>query len=135
MIEPAFRLLLTEAAPVSAVVGDRVYHNVVPQNERRARLVLLLASKEHGHTFQGEDTHVNGNMLVTCLAPTYQQAKELAAAVRTGLDGFGGTKDGTEFGYIECVDESDVPAEPLQGEATPTFGVSLDFSFLGLSGF
>jgi hypothetical protein len=131
MIEVAFRKLLTVDATVAALVVDRVYFGNRPQNERRPSIVLYLVSQTvPGMTYRGQDFST-GRMQLNCLAPTYPQAKQLAAAARTALDGFTGTQDGTEVGYILISNYRDIPVMPLQGAAQPaTFGVSIDAIFM-----
>ena len=131
MIEPAFRLILQEAQPVAGLVGDRLYFVVAEQNERRPRIVLTLVSAVRGHTFQGRGGYVTGRMQVDCLAPTYQQAKELAKAAGDALDGFTGAKDGTDIDYIETDETRDIPTAPPVGSSVPTtYGVTFDARFM-----
>ena len=131
MIEPAFRILLKDAAAVAPLVGDRLYFAVAPQNERRPRIVLALVSARSGHTFAGRGGYVIGRMQVDCLAPTYPQAKELAKAAQDALDGYTGTTDGTAIDYIETEESRDIPTAPPAGSAEPTtYGVTFDARFM-----
>lgn len=132
MIEPGLRILLANNDPVKGIVDDRVYFVIAPQNERRPRIVLTLMSAVPGFTFEGRGGYVNGLMQINCLAPTYEQAKQLAQAVRDAVDGYAGTQDGTVFGFIETDNTRDIPMAPLEGKALPTFGVSVDAAFMAL---
>lgn len=131
MIEVAFRNLLTADETVAPLVADRVYFINRPQDERRASIVLnLVSSTIPDMTFNGSD-YVTGRMQLSCLAPTYPQAKALAQAARDAIDGFSGTNDGTAIGYIVIDSFRDIPVLPLQGAGQPaTFGVSVDAIFL-----
>jgi hypothetical protein len=128
-IEPAFRSLLFAAAPVVAIVTDRVWLASRPQNERRAGVVLTLTTATHPHTFEEHGGYVQGSMQCDCLAPDYRAAKELAEAVKAALDNYTGTVDGLRIDYIEIDTESDIPRLPLEGQSLPTFGVSVDVNF------
>lgn len=130
MIEVAFRLVLNEDEDTQGLTEGRVYFNAAPQNERRPRVVLRLVSAVPGHVFGGKGGWTKGRMQADCLAPTYEQAKELAAAVNEVLDGFSGNKDETEIAFIETENKRDIPMLPLEGSATPTFGVSIDCRFM-----
>lgn len=130
MIEPAIRQILLASNDVLAAVEDRIYFVIAPQGERRTRIVLQLVTSVPGFTFEGRGGYVNGRIQVTSLAPTYQEAKELTAAVRLALDGFSGTADDTDIAFIETENVRDIPAAPLEGRATPTFGVAVDATFM-----
>jgi hypothetical protein len=131
MIEVAFRQLLTNDTATAALVADRVYFVNRPQDERRASVILNLISAIPGMTFQGRGGYVNGRIQVSCLAPTYPQAKALAQAARNVLEGYHGTQDGTVIAYIETETFRDIPVMPLQGAAQPaSFGVSIDAKYM-----
>lgn len=130
MIEPAFRSLLVGNEPVAAIVADRVYFSAGPQDERRARIVLRTVSAVPGRTFKGRAGYVTGRMQVDCLAPTYPQAKQLTKAALSALDNYSGTVADVRVDLIECEDAADITTAPLEGKATPTFGVSIDARFM-----
>jgi hypothetical protein len=128
-IEPAFRSLLIGDNPVKAIVDDRVWLGSRPQNERRPGVVLTLTVATHPHTFEEHGGYVQGTMQADCLAPDYKTAKQLADAVKNALDTYMGTVNGLVIDFIETDSESDIPRLPLEGQAVPSFGVSLEFSF------
>lgn len=130
MIEPAFRTILLAAPAVAAIVADRVWLGFRPQNERRAGVVLTLTTANHEHVFEGHAGYVQGRMQADCLAPDYRAAKELAKAVSDALDNYTGTVAGVAIDYIEVEEESDIPRLPLEGQAMPTFGVSVESEFM-----
>ena len=129
MIEPAFRKLLADNQAVTAIAADRLWLGARPQGERRPGVVLTLTSSEHAHTFEGHGGYVNGSIQLDCLAPDYQTAKELTAAVIAAIDNYTGTVAGTVIDLIEVDGEADIPRLPLEGQAVPSFGVSIDASF------
>jgi hypothetical protein len=132
VVEPAFRVLLVTNPAVAAIVGDRVYHNVRPANERRPSIVLARISTFFARRFGGDFGFTKGRIQVDCLAESYQTAKELAAAAKARLDQYKSRQpvEGVRFIYIEVEDERDLSAAPLQGQASPLFGVSVDTRFL-----
>jgi hypothetical protein len=131
VIEVATRLILKGAAPVLALVADRIYFGVAEQNERRPRIVLTLVSSNRAHTHQGAGGYTRGRMQVDSLAPTYPDAKALAKAAQDALDNYVGTVDGTPIDWIETEEARDIPmATPAGGAAPTTFGVSFDARFM-----
>ena len=131
MIEPAARMVLKADVNTAALVGERIYFGVAPQNERRPRIVLGLVSSIPGHTFQGKGGYRKGRIQVDCLAPTYPQAKQLAGAAQKSLDNFVGTYDGTVIDWIEVDEARDIPMAPPAGAEQPTtFGVTFDVRFM-----
>lgn len=130
MLEPAFRILLVNDPTIAPIVGDRVYMNVRPADERRPSLVLTRVSTFFARRFGGDSSATKGRMQVDIFGESYQEVKELADKVRNRLDGFTGTVAGTRFLYCEIEDERDLPAAPLAGRSTPLFAVSIDVRFL-----
>jgi hypothetical protein len=131
MIVPAVRTILAGDSAVASVAIDRIWLGVRPQNERRAGIVLTLVNGEHPHTLEEHAGYVTGTVQVDCLAPTYREARELAAKVITAIDRYSGVAASTTIDWLMVETESDVPTQPLEGAAVaPTFGVSLEVSFM-----
>lgn len=132
MIEPSIRKLLTDPGTLNPVLGDRCYLGNAPQNERRARVVLTVLSKQYPHAHDGDAGYQTGNVQVACLAPTYQQAQELAKAVRRKLDGYEGfgVNAQVEILHLEIEDAEDIQRETFAGQGDPTYGVALGCRFI-----
>lgn len=130
MIEQAFFSLLSGTPAVTNVTSDRVFLGVRPQGERRPSLVLSRVSTSYFRTHKGRAKTFKGRMQIDALAATYREAKELTKAVRDVLDNFKGFAGTTKFRWVQIDDESDIPTVPLEGKAEPTFGVSLDATFM-----
>lgn len=131
MIEAAIRTILAQAPAVAALVADRITFVIADQNERRPRIVLTMISDVPGYTHGGKAGWADGHMQIDCLAPTYPEAKTLAATARTAVENFAGTVAGTEILNAEIDDMHDVPMAAPEGRATPsTYGVSFDIRIL-----
>lgn len=130
MVEPAFRVRLVTDPAIAAVVGDRIYMNVRPADERRPCLVLTRVSTFFARRFGGDASTTKGRMQVDAFAESFQVMAELADKVRDRIDGFSGTVAGTRLLYCEVEDERDLPSAPLAGRATPLFARSIDVRFL-----
>jgi hypothetical protein len=132
MIEPATRAILLADSAVAAVVADRVWLGIRPQGERRAGICITRIGGSDPGTLDGSAGYETGTLDVACLAPTYQQAKELAAKAANAMNNFdGGVIAGTNVAWLNVDDQTDIPIELPEGKATPsTYGVSLTTSFM-----
>jgi hypothetical protein len=132
MIEVAFRQILQGDAATAAIVGVAgVYFINRPQDNRAPCIVLNNVSSVPGMVFGGRGGYVNGRMQITCLAPSYQIAKSIAAAVRNCVDGYSGTQDTSIISYIETESTRDISVEPLIGAGAPaTYGVVVDALYM-----
>jgi hypothetical protein len=53
-----------------------------------------------------------------------------AVALQALLDDYSGVAAETAVEYVEVDETADVPMEPLEGRALPTFGVTIDARFM-----
>lgn len=92
---------LTGAAPVSAIVGTKVYWVKVPQNQSRPYIRLQTISDVRPEHLQGYDGARVTRVQCDCFAETYAVSRDLAekviAAVATP-----GTFGGIVFGRIKA---------------------------------
>lgn len=86
--------------------------------------------------FQREDTFrerdLMGNVgspvasfVVAVFAKQYMQAKEMAAAIRLGVDDFSGSENGVTIQHASIVSENDAFPDYEDGVDTPTYGVEI----------
>src|SRR4051812_15709762 len=109
MIESAMRQVLISNTAVAAVIAGRCWFQVRPQGERRPGVVLSRSGGSDPGNIDGPAGFVQGTMQVDCLAPTYPDAKALAAKVASALDGYSGAVGTTEIDYMSVDDQSDIP--------------------------
>lgn len=124
-VEHAFRVLLTESPTISALVGKRMYPNVAPQNRPTdsadTHIVYQIVDSVVGERFlDGPGTWTRTRVQLDCYSRNYDQARDLADAIRLVADGYSGqvtgadgsslllrtirlddTRDGYEFGSDE----------------------------------
>lgn len=87
-MEEAFRaLLLANTAFMALITSDGVAFSDAPQNRTYPLVTMMTVSGSQGHTMKGPDGLFQGRVQVDCLAVTMKQAKQLARAVVTALDG------------------------------------------------
>lgn len=86
-MEEAFRAILLNASPVSAIVSGRINWG---QTEGVAypRVILTVIGDNGGHNLGGPDGLSVARVQVDCYAATYGGAKALGRAVRAALDGY-----------------------------------------------
>ena len=117
--------LVTSTAPITSLVGlaePRIFWNIKPQNELRSCLVLAIPDELVGQSLAGPDGYENANIQVTCFAPTYAQARELALVVSVELDG-----QELSGATLTVEGRQDVSIVPAEGQATPLlFGVTVN---------
>lgn len=65
------------------------------------------------------------SFVVAVFAKQYMQAKEMAAAIRLGVDDFSGSESGVTIQHASIVSESDAFPDYEDGVDTPTYGVEI----------
>lgn len=126
MIEPLIRSILIADEAVKAIASDRVFFLIKPQDKRReAAVVITLVSEQHYHAMDGRLPYTTGTLQLDCFASTYEEAKQLAAAVRDAID----KPTAAPIDWIDVEATRDIFAEPLEGTAFPLCGVSVDAEY------
>ncbi len=93
-IEEALYSHLTNDAGVSALVGNRVYPLMAPQDAALPHLVYQRISSPRLRSHGGPSGLAHPRFQITATAGSYSAARSLANAVRASLDGFRGTMGG-----------------------------------------
>lgn len=107
--------LLADAV-VSGLVANRIYALVSPPGAPVPLITYQRISAIPINSLRGASGVVQARIQVDCWAATYEQAKDLAQAVRAALDA------NAELGAV-CLNSQD-----MQDEATREFRVIIDFS-------
>lgn len=127
MIEPITRTILAADEAVAALVADRIYFQIGPQDEQRARLILQTISDTPAHTMTGPGGWTRVRIQVDVYAPSYRAVKELAQAVTRALNHKHGTS-GDERYHFEHESSRDLsPTIPTGKEKPASYRVSMDF--------
>lgn len=132
-----FDYLQTQAA-VTALVGTRVYQNVLPQGKDYPAVIYQRISTEHAQHTLGAGGLATARMQFDCWALDAAAAQQVGEALRAALQGFRGemgdtnirhcSLENTEGGYDPPADSSDVAAHRVSQdfviayfESIPTF--------------
>ncbi len=112
---------------IHALVGDRVYPLMMPQNCPLPAVIYQKISGERLHSLQGDTGYTTPVFQITSRADTYSECKALAEQVRLSLQNFTGLMGGA--------DGVDVGAVILMGEVegyepdTNSWYNHMDFKF------
>lgn len=83
---PAVQSLLTKVSAVTAIVGDRIYYLVAPEDVKAPYLVLRRIQTDPERSLDVADTGNDSTVLVIeNWAATYADATRLSGAVNVGL--------------------------------------------------
>lgn len=90
---------------VAALLGGRIYPVVLPQRVAypATRVQRISTARELAH--DGPLTLARPRIQIDTWSPNYQEAKDVAKAIRIALNGFKGIMDGISVGAIQFVDE------------------------------
>ncbi len=114
-MEIAVKTHLAANPAVSALVGTRIYPLALPQNVTYPAIRYQLIDTPRIYTKDGYSGDSRPRLQIDCWALTYLGAKQLAATVRTAMEG---------YLYAICVDEQEgYEQDPLP----PVYRRILDF--------
>lgn len=116
MIEIDLRTALLAAAPVTAIVGDRVAAGVMPEGEDRPYITYSLVTGTREPSLSARGTLRNARMQLNCWSANYGQAKQIALAVQDAIE---------ESELFDVVFSGD---QDLQDPSTKLHYVVLDYS-------
>lgn len=106
-IEAAIFDVLRLNSTVNALVSERIYPQIVPQNTSVPAIVYIQVSGIRNHTLSGTDDMVYSRWQFTVIADTYAQLRNLSDAVRTALDNLDNTVGSVVVQCGHFIDESD----------------------------
>lgn len=99
-MEEQFRALLTGHAPLTALVGQRIYWDEIPQSASRPCVVMHVVSSTPTYHMKGEDGLRSCRVQIDCQATTIASKWAVARAVEGLLSGYRGVVNGVEFSGI-----------------------------------
>ena len=122
-MEPALTALLLGAAPLTAIVGNRLNWGRKPQSDAgRPYIVLQHIDGVPTYHMTGSSDHVASRVQADVYGETYTSTKRAATALIAVLSGY----SGGIFQGIFLDSQRDLPAADA-GEVTTLFRTSVDF--------
>jgi Protein of unknown function (DUF3168) len=89
-IRPPLRKLLLDDAAVAAIVGDRIFPEIMPQGERRTSVVFHIIDARAEYQMNGSSDLARDIIQFESVAVLPGSAAELSLAVHDRLSGFKG---------------------------------------------
>ena len=117
MIELDFQDFLLNQPTIAAIVGNRIYHNQVPQSPDGAEagypaITMPVTSKSWEWTQDGTNTNCKAVFAMVCMTygeseQAYEDGKRLTYAIRRAINNFCGMMGETQVIDCSVVDEAD----------------------------
>lgn len=115
---------LTASAPLTAVIGGRVYPQLLPQHATLPAIVYSQIHSDSPNTLDKATGFLIDSFQFACMGKTYFDAKTTARTLSDLLDGFAGTMgSSTMQGCFKTSERDSYDNETLQ------FRTDLDFKF------
>lgn len=108
LLEESLKSFLTGDADVGALIANRMYGMIRPENDPTPSIVYSRATTLRSQTMCKTDPKVRATMTVDCLAKTYLGAKKLARATGKALIDFAGDMYGTRVSTVILESEIDL---------------------------
>lgn len=112
-------------ATIEKAAECRAYPVFVPRDVELPFVYFSRRSTDREHHTVGPAGVPVAQFEITCYAPQYLQAKDLATAVRLAVDNFSGDAAGVTILQTRVTDESDGEPEFFTGEDVPTYSATL----------
>ena len=127
-IGEALRTKLLSYASVSALIGQRMYPDVLVQKATMPAVIYYVISTQRDHMVSGLGKSAHARITLECFALTRTAASAISRAIReTGIDSFRGVVDGYTFCGIDF-DSGDeyMQDPPTDGNQEHRYLVSFD---------
>lgn len=105
--------LLKDDAGVGAIIGDKIYPGIIPDNVAYPAVRYTELTQRFDETKDGPIATGEHSFEVHIYSYEYAQAHRLATAIKTALDWYNGTVNNVAIERIRLVDQSD---DPFQDE-------------------
>lgn len=113
---------LTSFGGLSALVGSRIYPNIIPQNSTYPCIIYGRVAAEHFHCMEGSSGLVAETYQIDIFATSKSSAEAIAEQVRLALQGYRGTSAGVAVNGVLLTDTRDDYSDVAR-----LFNVSHDF--------
>jgi len=122
--EAVLRTALVGTAAVTALVGSRIYPVLAPASASLPFVTWRRSGIERAQTLGGPMGMPRVSVEYSIYGTTYEEARQVADAMRLVLDGYGGTADNTEVKQTSLEDESDDFVQLAGADLPPVYQVT-----------
>lgn len=122
--EAVLRTALVGDAAVNALVGTRIYPVLAPASALLPYVTWRRSGIQREQTLGSPMGMPRVSVEYSIYGTTYEEARQLADAMRVVLDGYGGTSDNTEVKQASLEDESDDFAQLAGADLPPVYQVT-----------
>lgn len=127
--EEMIRAKALAAAPVSALVGARIYAQMAPEKGIAWPFIVTgIDSQSHPTHMGGASGWAKASIVMRVYALTYESAKAVADALRIAMHPFKGSitigAETSAVGYLGIESEQDEPIPPNDGGSVPIFCIN-----------
>ncbi|WP_353246547.1 DUF3168 domain-containing protein [Limnohabitans sp.] len=125
--EAVLRSALVANNAVSALIGSRVYPVIAPATAALPFVTWRRVAIRRQQTLGGPSGMPVTSVEYSIFGTTYEQAREVADAMRSVLDGYGGTANNTEVKQTSLEQESDDFVTLGGAELPPAFQITQQY--------
>jgi hypothetical protein len=122
--EAVLRTALVGNAAVSSLLGTRIYPVLAPASAALPFVTWRRSGIDREQTLGGPMGMPRVSVEFSIYGVTYEEARQVADAMRRVLDGYGGTSDNTEVKQTSLEDESDDFVQLAGADLPPVYQVT-----------
>ncbi len=108
MIEEALYTHLISHAGLTAIVGNRIYPVLLPQDVTFPAVTYQRISTVREYAQEGPSGLAHPRFQFSCWAETYEEAKAVAEQIRFALSGYKGTINNVRIDAVYIEDDNDI---------------------------
>jgi hypothetical protein len=125
LIEQALMTYLLAQSGITALVGQRIYFVIAPQETAKPYIVVTKIDAPEVGSHDGPAELASPRFQLSVFAVTYSAAKNISAAIKTALDGYSGTMGGAGGLHVDIPRRED--ENDFYEESTGLFQVASDY--------
>jgi hypothetical protein len=122
--EAVLRTALVSTTAVTSLVSSRIYPVLAPASAALPFVTWRRSGIDREQTLGGPMGMPRVSVEYSIYGTTYEEARQVADAMRRVLDGYGGTSDNTEVKQASLEDESDDFVQLAGADLPPVYQVT-----------
>ncbi len=132
--EAVLRTALVGTTAVSSLVSSRIYPVLAPASAALPFVTWRRSGIDREQTLGGPMGMPRVSVEYSIYGTTYEEARQVADAMRRVLDGYGGTSDNTEVKQASLEDESDDFVQLAGADLPPVYQVTQRYDVWWIEG-